>query len=121
VSRGRSLDGWRCGRGHAFVHEHKRCPACGASLRSTRIGARAKLVACTTVRVTPSGEPFRLGVAVTREGARTLCRVEGGVRGNGYDRVLLVEQDGRYLALGAGSRVSGSRVRRASDEDWRRS
>jgi len=119
--RGRSLSGWRCVRGHAFLHAHERCAECGAELTPTRVGAAARLVACTTVRVTPSGEPFRLGVAVTREGARTLCRVEGRVRGSGCDKVVLVELNGRYLALGAGVRVNGSWAARASDGDSQKS
>ena len=61
-----------------------------------------------------TGEPFRLGVAVTREGARTLCVVEGQVRGSGYDRVVLVREGVRYMALGAGVRVSGNWAGRAS-------
>jgi uncharacterized OB-fold protein len=111
---GRTLDGWRCARGHAFLHAHTTCPECEAPLLPTRVGATARLLACTTVRITPSGEPFRLGVAVTREGARTLCVVEGKVRGSGYDRVVLVQAGRRYLALGAGIRFNGSWARRAS-------
>ena len=121
MSSGRSLTGWRCARGHAFLHAHAECPACAAPLVPTRVGAAATLIACTTVRVTPSGKPFRLGVAVTREGARTLCVVEGRVRGSGYDRVVLVRAGERYLALGAGARFSGNRAGRASGEGSQRS
>ena len=118
---GRTLAGWRCTRGHVFLHVHAECPECTATLAPTRVGAAAKLVACTTVRVTPSGEPFRLGVAVTREGARTLCVVEGRVRGGGYDRIVLVRAGERYLALGAGFRLSGNWAARASGEGSRKS
>lgn len=83
----------------------------------TRLRATATLVACTTVRVTPTGVPQRLGVAVTLDGARTLCVVRGGVRGWGYDRVLLTREDGRFIARGRAARA-GSRVRPASVEDY---
>jgi hypothetical protein len=56
-------------------------------------------VLVTTVRVNPSGVPFRLGVAVARSGrARVLCRVADAVRGSGYDRVVLEERDGVVTA-----------------------
>ncbi len=59
----------------------------------------ARLVLVTTVRVNPSGTPFRLGVAVARRGReRVICVVEGAVRGLGYDRVLLEERDGIIVA-----------------------
>ncbi len=59
----------------------------------------AVLVLVTTVRVNPSGAPFQLGVAVTRgDRARVLCRVDGAVRGLGYDRVRLSERDGVVVA-----------------------
>ncbi len=59
----------------------------------------ARLVLVTTVRVNPSGAPFRLGVAVERCGrARVLCVVEGAVRGLGYDRVVLEDRDGATVA-----------------------
>ena len=57
----------------------------------------ARLVLVTTVRVNPSGAPFRLGVAIARR-ERVLCVVEGAVRGLGYDRVLLEERDGVTVA-----------------------
>jgi uncharacterized OB-fold protein len=94
----RRLDGWRCQRGHVFLHRHRECPACGERLSATRVGVEAHLRSCTTVRVNPSGEPFRLGIAVTREGASTLCVVEGRVRGSGYDAVRLAVDDGRFTA-----------------------
>jgi hypothetical protein len=59
----------------------------------------ARLVLVTTVRVNPSGAPFRLGVAVARRGReRVICVVEGALRGLGYDRVLLEERDGIIVA-----------------------
>ncbi len=65
----------------------------------------AILVLVTTVRVNPTGVPFRLGVAVTRAGrARVLCRVEGRVRASGHDRVVLEERDGVVVARRARGR-----------------
>lgn len=59
----------------------------------------ARLVLVTTVRVNPSGAPFRLGVAIEGCGrARVLCVVEGAVRGLGYDRVVLEERGGVTVA-----------------------
>ena len=73
----------------------------------TRVGTGkpAILVLVTTVRVNPFGAPFRLGVAVMRAGkTRVLCRVEGRVRGNGNDRVILEERNGVVTARRARGR-----------------
>ena len=71
----------------------------------------ARLVLVTTVRVNPSGTPFRLGMAIERRGrARVLCVVEGAVRGLGYDRVLLEECDGVTVARPARHRYRRSRA-----------
>jgi uncharacterized OB-fold protein len=100
------LDGWRCPRGHVYLHAHETCPECGLRLRATRIAPRATLILVTYVRVSPSAEPFRLGLAVTRCGrARTLCRVEGCVRGNGRDAVLLHRRGETIIARAARSRA----------------
>jgi len=96
----------RCAEGTLYLHPHQACPACGSPLAAVRIPPSARLVTHTVVRVNPSGEPFRLGVAVAAGGATTLCIVEGDVRGHGRDRVTLVLRDGRYHALGARSRLS---------------
>ncbi|HET6350378.1 MAG TPA: hypothetical protein VFH88_14980, partial [Candidatus Krumholzibacteria bacterium] len=62
----------------------------GEPTRTVRIRADAVLELATTVHVNPTGRPFRLGVAVTRSGhARTLCHVEGAMRGLGNDSVVL--------------------------------
>ncbi|MCH7549224.1 MAG: hypothetical protein IH969_06800 [Candidatus Krumholzibacteriota bacterium] len=94
------LEGWSCRRGHAFLYSHECCPACGAELSPRRLRAHATLRSCTTVRVNPDGDPYRIGIAVTEQGARTLCMVEGKIRGNGRDRVQLVLREGRYVARG---------------------
>jgi hypothetical protein len=71
----------------------------------------ARLVLVTTVRINPSGTPFRLGVAVARRGReRVLCLVEGAVRGLGYDRVVLEEGSGVTVA-----RPARRRYRRSQD------
>ena len=59
----------------------------------------AVLVFVTTVRVNPSGVPYRLGLAIARSGrTRLLCRVEGEVRESGRDRVWLEECHGIVVA-----------------------
>jgi uncharacterized OB-fold protein len=96
----------RCPEGTLYLHEHGACPVCGGALTPVRIPSRAILVSHTTVRVSPTGEPYRLGVAVAAGGAATLCVVEGRIRGNGRDRVTLELRDGRYHAVGARARVT---------------
>lgn len=99
------LCGSRCERGHVHAPQSSVCPECGARATPTRLSHDATLVLVTTVRVNPSGDPFRLGVAVTRCGrARVLCRVEGVVRGSGRDRVTLEENDGVVAARGRRTR-----------------
>jgi len=84
------LQAWRCPNGHVTLQHDQVCVSCGASLRELHIVPEAVLELVTTVRVNPTGEPYQLGIAVTRAGrARTICRVEGTVRGLGHDRVLL--------------------------------
>ena len=95
------LAAWRCHRGHVHLHVAARCPACGGRLQSVRVAPGARLIALTTVRVNPSGRPFVLGLAVTRCGrARTLCVVEGEIRGNGRDAVRLCNERGVIVARG---------------------
>lgn len=65
----------------------------------------ATLVLVTTVRVNPTGVPFRLGLAIMRRGrTRVLCRVEGNVRGSGHDRVMIEERNGVMIARSARAR-----------------
>lgn len=96
----------RCPEGSLYLHEHGACPVCGGPLTPVRIRSRAILVSHTTVRVSPTGEPYRLGVAVAVGGAATLCVVEGRIRGNGRDRVTLELRNGRYHAVGSCARVT---------------
>lgn len=107
------IDAWRCERGHVHLHESAACAECGGAVRCARISSRARLIAVTTVRVNPTGNPFRLGMAVTRDGrARTLCIVEGDVRGSGCDAVRL-ELDGERIVARPwrGSRARAVRAR----------
>ena len=107
--RRRRLRAYRCRGGHCYFTRYDRCPACGGTLTGTSLPPEALLLAHTVVRVNPSGQPFKLGIVRTRSGATTLCIVHGTVRGNGRDRVLLYEQDGRFHADGRNARLSGER------------
>jgi hypothetical protein len=99
VIRRRRLDAWRCRLGHVSLHDDGRCATCGAPLSALHIQPDAFLELVTTVRVNPTGRPYRLGIAVTRCGrARTLCRVEGAVRGLGNDPVMLEPQGEMIVA-----------------------
>jgi len=95
------LQAWRCPNGHVTLQHDNVCVSCGASLRELHIDPEAVLELVTTVRVNPSGEPFQLGIAVTRAGrARTICRVEGAVRALGHDRVVLERRGDMIIARG---------------------
>jgi hypothetical protein len=90
------------------------CATCGERTLAARIRGAAVLELVTTVRVNPSGQPFQLGVAVLRAGrSRTLCRVEGAVRGLGNDRVVLERRGDVIVARPRRLRAS-SRARCAS-------
>lgn len=88
----------RCRRGHYFLSTHEECPACGAPLERHRTDPGATLIALTTVRVTPTGKPFRLGLARTDVGAKTLCIIDDNGDTEKNDRVVLVERDGLFYA-----------------------
>jgi len=103
---GERIDALACACGALVLHARPECPACEGRLFPARVAARATLVASTVVRVNPTGTPYRLGVARVAGGARTLCVVEGAVRGNGRDRVRLERRDGRVYARAARARVS---------------
>lgn len=90
MNRLQQLPAWRCLNGHVSLHPGEACGSCGVPMHPYRILPDAVLELVTTVHVNPSGQPFQLGVAVTRAGRlRTLCRVEGAVRGLGHDAVVL--------------------------------
>lgn len=97
----RRLEAWKCANGHLVLQHDPVCASCGAPLHEVYIAPEATLELVTTVRVNPSGEPFQLGIAVTRSGrARTICRVEGAVRALGNDRVLLERRGDMIIAHG---------------------
>jgi hypothetical protein len=95
------LQAWRCAHGHVTLQRDPACSMCGATLREMDIAPDAVLELVTTVRVNPSGEPYQLGIAVTRSGhARTICRVEGAVRALGHDAVVLERRGDMIIARG---------------------
>ena len=95
----RRLQAWSCTRGHTTLQHDNVCASCGARLHEFLINPEAVLELVTTVRVNPSGEPFQLGIAVTRAGrTRTICRVEGNVRALGHDRVILERRGDMIVA-----------------------
>ena len=97
----RRLQAWKCVNDHLTLQHDTACVTCGASMRELRIAPEATLELVTTVRVNPTGEPYQLGIAITRAGhARTICRVEGAVRGLGHDRVLLERRGDMIVAHG---------------------
>ena len=97
----RRLQAWICARHHMTLQHDSECGTCGASLHEFHIAPDAVLELVTTVHVNPSGEPFQLGIAVTRSGhARTICRVEGAVRALGHDRVVLERRGDMIVARG---------------------
>ncbi|HKW13750.1 MAG TPA: hypothetical protein VJS69_04605 [Candidatus Krumholzibacteria bacterium] len=97
----RSLKAWNCTNGHLTLQHDPVCATCGASVRELNIAPEATLELVTTVHVNPTGQPYRLGIAVTRAGrARTICRVEGAVRALGHDRVLLERRGDMIVAHG---------------------
>ena len=99
--RREKLKALRCIHGHITLQQDPACTTCGAALRQLCLAPFAVLELVTTVRVNPSGEPFQLGIAVTRAGrARTICRVEGAVRGLGHDPVVLERRGDMIIARG---------------------
>jgi uncharacterized OB-fold protein len=105
MKRNLKITAWSCRNKHLWLYGHDVCPDCGGPLFETSVSSDARLVSHTVVRVNPTGFPIRLGVAETASGARTLCIITGGIRGNGRDRVRLVLRDGRYHALTTTSRI----------------
>ena len=110
----RRIDARRCRCGHVSLQPDPACLQCGERMYPLRIRANAVLELVTVVRVNPSGQPYQLGVAVTRAGhGRTLCRVEGMVRGAGNDAVVLERRGDMIVArprrrIRARSRAAGA-------------
>ena len=100
------LDARRCARGHLSLEADPSCTQCGERVYAVQVRPEATLELVTTVRVNPTGQPYQLGVAVTRAGrARTLCRVEGAVRGLGNDAVILERRGDVLIARPRRSRA----------------
>jgi len=89
---------FQCSEGHSAVIEHKACPRCGRSLTETSDSSRAVLLSHTHVHVSPTGEPFILGIALTSSGAKTLCHVDGVPAGEGETEVTLSFREGLFRA-----------------------
>jgi hypothetical protein len=68
---------------------------------------RATLISQTTVRVNPGGNPFRLGLAQTGCGARTLCIILAGVSHDENEPVMLQRKGDLYYAHSGGAGRSG--------------
>jgi uncharacterized OB-fold protein len=121
MRRTRRLDARRCAAGHVSMHRDELCSQCGRVMRTISIGSEAVLELVTTVRVNPAGEAFQLGVAVTRAGrVRTLCRVEGTMRGHGNDAVILERRGDTIVARPRRVVRARSRVRSANRRGARR-
>jgi len=90
---------YACPSGHAYFVRHAQCPECRLELAENRQPATAVIVSQTTVRVNPTGTPFRLGIAEAGSGAKTLCVIEEDVpHGDGVP-VTLVRRGDLYYAL----------------------
>ena len=102
VSAGRSsaplLTLYSCESSHAFFFPHKTCPLCGANLGETESPPDGVLVSHTTVRVSPTGAPFRLGLARVACGAQTLCIIEGEIGTDPGEEVVILKKGGLYYA-----------------------
>ena len=97
----RRLQAWSGVNGHRTLQKDPACTICGAPLHEFLMVSDAVLELVTTVRVSSSGEPFQLGIAVTRAGrVRTICRVEGSVRALGLDSVVLERRGDMIVAHG---------------------
>jgi uncharacterized OB-fold protein len=89
------LTAYRCGEGHVFLYPHGDCPVCGTETREANSLPGAKLISQTVVRVSPTGRQFRLGLAETAGGAKTLCIIDDGVSVE-EDEVIVYLDDGLY-------------------------
>lgn len=113
MARDRFIVARRCREGCLWLYPYDRCPKCKTATTPVKTSALAFLTSHTVVRVNPGGTPITLGVARAAGGAATLCAVDGEVRGNGFEKVRLVVEDGRYRALTPGVRRGRDRLRGA--------
>ena len=98
---------YRCGRGHAFFYAHDVCPICRSALDEITREPHASLVSHTTVRVSPTGSVFRLGLARTPDGAKTLCILDDQTNPDRDDGVIIVQFNGLFYALPGRSKDAG--------------
>jgi uncharacterized OB-fold protein len=87
-----------CGGGHAFFFAHEACPRCQKPLAAREIPAEGVLVSHTTVRVGPTGKPFRLGLARVACGAQTLCILDGQTGEDPGTELVIERRRGLYHA-----------------------
>ena len=90
---------YRCSASHTFFYPHTRCPVCSSDLVEVSREPAATLVSYTTVRVSPTGSAFRLGLARTPDGAKTLCILADDTDPALGGDVTIVKLDGLYHAL----------------------
>ena len=100
---GKRLEGtlriYICEAKHAFFCAHTQCPVCGRPLTQVTHSNEAVLTSQTVVRVTPTGRPFRLGIAKVACGAKTLCLVDLALPRDDYTPVALELRDDLYHAI----------------------
>jgi uncharacterized OB-fold protein len=82
LTRPARLAAFACARGHVYLHAQDFCPQCQAPLRARSIPPDATLTLDTVVRVSPGGESYVLGIAIT----------------HGYDRVVLESEGEVFVA-----------------------
>ena len=90
---------YRCDQGHAFFCPHDMCPICRSKLDEITREPHASLISHTTVRVSPTGSVFRLGIARTPDGAKTLCILGDDTDPDRNDGVIIVQENGLFYAL----------------------
>ena len=98
MSDGKNLVLYACASGHVYFFRHDRCQECQRDLVEHSHEPHAVLVTQTTVRVSPTGSEFRLGIAEVDSRVRTLCIVEKDVTRREPVGVVLDYRDGIYYA-----------------------
>ena len=86
-----------CDNLHAFFFSHDICPLCGTPLHPIQSSPEAVLISHTIVRVSPTGSPFKLGLARVENGAQTLCIIDDDAESRTRD-VTVYKKDGLYHA-----------------------
>jgi uncharacterized OB-fold protein len=89
---------YRCESSHTFFFPHRTCPLCGAPTREIDSPPEGVLISHTTVRVSPTGTSFWLGLARVACGAQTLCIVEGEIGSEPEEKVVIFKRGGLYHA-----------------------